>query len=342
MLETAQNLLGAIPDRMMRIGFSLERKKSDIGYEQTSRELSFYTRHCFRHEKQFFQLPDTPPEFEELEHRDYHGGSETLLKYPSRYQPQNPNIRKRFFAHERNQNGYLFVWRHDENNSRPLVFCVHGFRMGHPKRAKAMFKVRKLFEMGMDVALFIQPHHWKRAENSLVQHFINAEDVPLTIETIGQQIHDLHSCYLGLQQLGYDRIGLIGGSLGGMAVALYATLTTDPEFIFSVVPAIRFDHYLDPKNARFTFKVDLALQQLTQQALDLIDPSFYEPLFDRDKIGLVYHTGDLINDASDTRHWVAKWELKNVTALAGGHWLVFDSKARGRAWYDWLKVHKFY
>ena len=213
--------------------------------------------------------------------------------------------------------------------------------MGDPRRAKAMFKVRKLFEMGMDVALFIQPHHWKRADGSIRQNFFNGEDLPLTLENVGQQIHDLHSCFLGLQNMGYQRIGLIGGSLGGLAVTLYATCTSAPAFIFSVVPAIRIDGHLDPARSRLPFKVDEEVRQKTFRALDLIDPSFYRSKMALAHFGVVYHRGDRINDARPTEKWIRDWQMKRVWSLAGGHWVVFDSKLRGQAWYGWLHEHGF-
>jgi len=35
--------------------------------------------------------------------------------------------------------------------------------LGDPDQAEAMFKVKTLFDMGLNLALFITPFHWKRA-----------------------------------------------------------------------------------------------------------------------------------------------------------------------------------
>jgi hypothetical protein len=344
-INAVLNEVGALPDRLMNFAFRAERKTRNTTRQHYLDELMFYEQPKFRDEKAFFVLPDSPPEFDTLSCNPFHDGEALLLKYPSRYQPHNPRVASRFFDHTKNSTGYLWLWRHPRPRpdapQRPLVLCVHGFRMGHPDRAMAMFKVEKLFMQGMDVALFIQPHHWKRSSSKYRQHFFNAEDVPLTIENVGQQIHDLHSCYLGLQGMGYSRIGLIGGSLGGMAVTLYATLSNAPAFIFSVVPAIRVDTHLDPVKSKLPFAIDDNLRQHTFRALDLIDPTFYSPRMDLQHFAVVYHQGDKINDAQPTRAWAQAWKLPHVTALPGGHWLVFDGKARGRAWYGWLKTHGF-
>lgn len=345
MKEQLLNEIGAVPDRLMNLAFLVERRHRQVTREAYEAELDFYAQPSFREQKQFFSLPDAAPSLEVVTRRDYHGGTETLYRYSSDYSPRNPGVTPRFLAHVPNRSGYLFVWNHprpaNSAPQRPLVLCVHGFRMGHPRRAKAMFKVRKLFEMGMDVALFIQPHHWKRADDDVRQHFFNGEDLPLTLENVGQAVHDLHACYLALQQRGYGRIGLIGGSLGGLVVTLYATLTDDPEFVFSVVPAIRIDGHLDPARSKLSFPVDETVRQKSFRALDLIDPSFYRCKLDKEHFGVVYHRGDRINDARPTEKWVQDWQMPHVWSLPGGHWVVFDSKLRGQAWYGWLHQHGF-
>lgn len=345
MKEAVLNQIGAIPDRLMTLGFRAERKHRDVSRQEYLEELKFYQQPQFRDGKAFFSLPDSAPAFTTLSSDPYSDGEQLLFRYPSRYQARHPQVGARLAAHGENRNGYLFLWRHKRAGAtdplRPLVLCVHGFRMGNPRRAMAMFRVRRLFDMGMDVALFIEPHHWKRATSRFQQFFVNAEDVPLTIENVGQQIHDLHSCYLGLKEMGYERIGLIGGSLGGLAVTLYATVTDAPAFIFSVVPAIRFDNYLDSAKSRLPFGRDAEVRERTFRALDLIDPTFYPCRFDLGRFGVVYHTGDKINEARDTQRWVERWNVRHVTALPGGHWVVFDGKARGEAWYGWLDRHGF-
>lgn len=344
MKEFVLNEIGAIPDHLLNLAFLAERKSHDTSYQRYMSELSFYTQPQYLEGKNFLRVPDSAPEFDRQLARNYHGGEEVLFSYPSRYQPANPSVAPRLYSHVENRTGYLWLWRHKRSQGQeapPLVLCVHGFRMGHPKRAMAMFKIRKLFEMGMDVALFIQPHHWLRASKPLQQYFFVSEDLPLTLENVGQQVHDLHSCYLGLKAMGYNRIGLIGGSLGGLAVTLYSTVSSDPEFIFSVVPAIRVDVHMDPKRSKLPFPVDEKLRQQSFRALDVIDPSTYSCKMDLDKFGVVYHKGDRINDARATESWIQKWGIKHCWALSGGHWVVFDNKARGKAWYGWLQQYGF-
>lgn len=345
MLEALANEIGGIPDRLMNLGFYAERKRREVTRDDYARELAFYSQDEFRAHKRFLQVPETAPALLALGRKDFADGEQLLLRYASGYRPRNPEVAPRFDAHVANRDGYLLLWRHPRRRPDavlpPLVLCVHGFRMGHPHRAMAMFRIQRLYERGLDVALFIQPHHWKRADSRFAQHFFIGEDVPLTIENVGQQVHDLHASFLALGELGYSRIGLIGGSLGGLAVALHATQSAAPSFGFAVVPAIRVDTHLDPAKSLLPFGKDPEVREQTFRALDVVDPTFYRPRMDLAHFGVVYHKGDRINAAAPTEAWLKQWQLQHVTALAGGHWLVFDNRARGEAWYGWLARHGF-
>lgn len=78
-----------------------------------------------------------------------------------------------------------------------------------------------------------------------------------------------------------------------------------------------------------------------QPALEIVAPVTYRPKMNVDDIGVVYHQGDRLTGATYVRDWVERWGIKNVTPIPGGHWATFDHKARGKAWYGWLKRYGF-
>lgn len=341
MLAGLLNLIGAAPDLLLRDGLLLDGRRNRLPRDAYLARLLPYEDGRHRRDRAFFaRMPRQAPEHRVVERRPFGGGEELLFCYPSSYAPFNPAMTAELAAFERNREGYLFLFRHEARRPRPLVLCVHGFQMGDPEQAKRLFRIPRLFGLELDVALFIQPHHWRRAEhprNPFRQAFINPHDVPLTIEALGQSVHDLRASYLLLEELGYARIALVGASLGGYACALYATVDDSASSVFVAVPALRLDRPLTPRRMKLGFPIDEEVRRATSRALELVAPANYTPAMSVDDICVVYHEGDRIADAAYTREWIERWMIPHRTALRGGHWAVFDRRARGRAWYGWLK-----
>ena len=336
------NFIGGIPDLLfLRIpSFLLERNPAS--YQAYLDDLRFYSSRWSPNGKEsFFKLPGVSPAAQVIESRPYRKWVVELFSFPSGYQVQNPSLRETFSSYQANLNCYLHLWRHEPVGSRPLVLCLHGFMMHGPWRARRMFKIDALFARGLDVALFHQPHHWRRGQPHGRQHLLCPQNAPLTIETFGQNLHDLHAAVLLLKGLGYSRLGLIGASLGGYTSALYATLDAPVNFMFLAVPAVDFYPFLKPRPDLFNFTIDQSILAETRKALEVITPMKYKPKFDVTKICVVAHGGDRLCDAHLTRQWIQKWKISHCTEVIGGHWLQFSGDLRGRTWYSWLEKMEF-
>lgn len=344
MLAALKNWIGAAPDRLLRDGLLLDGRRNRLPRAAYLSRLEFYLQDRFQRDLRFFDgLPRSAPGLRVDERRLRPWGEELLLRFPSTYRAVNPALAGEVAAYVRNRDGYLFLLRHDAR-PRPLVLCVHGFQMGDPARVKRLFRVERLLALGVDVALFIQPHHWRRAaspRSPFRQAFINPHDVPLTIEALGQAVHDLRSAYRLLESLGYGRVALVGASLGGYVCALHAVVDASAACVFVAVPSLRLDRTLAPRRLKLGFPVDEELRDTTRRALRIVAPATYTPAMAVDDICVVYHEGDRIADAAYTREWIDAWRIPNRVALHGGHWAVFDRKARGRAFYAWLARYGF-
>jgi len=334
------NFIGGISDRVMtRIpNFMLEH--SALPRAEYLERLRFYANWADgAGERPFFVLPAEAPEAEVIERKPIADGERVLLRYPSRFAGHNPALRDALRAATNNQYGYLHVWRHESRVARPLVLCVHGFAMAGPARAESMFKIQRLFERGLDVALHHLPHHWRRSESPPNNPFLRPQDVPLTIEEWVRNIHDLHSARLLLAGLGYGRVGLIGASLGGLTGALYLCAGVAPplDFVFLVVPAVDLTGYLEPRASLMSFAIDAEVRELTHRAVRRIVPTGYAPRFDVERICVVAHEGDRICPVRYTRELVERWQIRHYTEVVGGHWVYLDHRVRGRTWYGWLE-----
>jgi pimeloyl-ACP methyl ester carboxylesterase len=329
------NFTGGLTDRLMTRIPDFMLRKSALSRDAYLERLRFYAEWDDR--TPFFPRPDAAPHTERIESRPHGAGERLLLRYPSRFRGHNPALRDDLAREPNNQWGYLHVWRHDETASRPLVLCVHGFGMAGPTRGERMFKIGRLFDRGLDVALYHLPHHWRRSDDPPHNRFLRPQDVPFTIEEWVRNVHDLHSAVLLLRSMGYERMGLIGASLGGLTGALYATGPAPLEFIFLVVPAVDLTSFLLPRASRMAFRPDGQVLDATRMALRRITPLSYAPLFDVARIAIVAHQGDRICPVEHTRELVARWQVPSYTEVVGGHWVYLDRAIRGRTWYAWLE-----
>jgi pimeloyl-ACP methyl ester carboxylesterase len=333
------NAIGGIPDFMLLGVPDVTIRKTSIDRATYLRRLGFYDPDSWDPARNpFFYLPDEPPEGEIIETRPFLSGRLDLFRYASRYTPRNPEVSDDFFSRRENLSGYLHLWRHDDSADRPLVFIVHGLMMGGPTRARHMFKLDVLFQLGLDLALHTLPGHWRRNDYRRFQRLLDPADVPLTVERLAQNIHDLHSAQLLLRHIGYEDIGLIGASMGGFTAALYATqVSNGPDFMFMAVPAVAVTNYLKPRPGRFGFPIDETLVRATERAQELCSPLYLKPRFDMERIRVVVHAGDRVCDVRGTRRWRDNWGIKDYMEVAGGHFLYLDKRARGEAWYGLLR-----
>lgn len=340
--DAALNFLGGIPDRIFTRVAGALRKTSKLTRDEYLGSLAFYDRYSGDGPSpELFDLPRKAPALTLGSETRFPGGVRRAYSFTSGYRVKNPASRREFESARLNATARVHLWQHEGKRRPPLVLCLHGFLLGNIGVAENMFRVRKLFASGVDVGLFVLPFHGERTDFFLNQKFINPHDVPLSIEVCAQTQHDLHAAMLALKGSGYERVGLIGASLGGFAAICYAALSALPEFLFAVVPATRLQDALSPDPRSFPFPVTAELRDLTALALDLVTPEPWRPRIPADDICAVIHAGDRVNDVASAKSWIQGWGIRRVVEVTGGHWFYFDKSARGKAWYAWLKDKGF-
>jgi predicted alpha/beta hydrolase family esterase len=323
-----------IPPRISK-PFRPKRRISREAYEQ---QLDFYINQGYvDRPESFFTFPATLPDYAIVDTRPYHDGQSQLIRYRSGYAAQNPLIRETYQAYGANQTGYLVRWTHGDKN-RKTVLCHHGYMLGDPRQARKMFRVGRLFSQGLDVALFIAPFHWKRSAGPLMKRgiYLQPDNVVMTCECVGQNMYDLHGAFQILSDLGAGETGLVGASLGGYNTALFVSLTDIPAFGAMMVPAVNFTLPLGPDTARHGFAVDDQLRQKIKSVWELHSPLNFMPKIPVENILVVASKNDRLCPFEYVQALCDKWQIKNSHFLNGGHWLIFNRRQRGRAWYSFL------
>jgi pimeloyl-ACP methyl ester carboxylesterase len=307
-----------------------------------AKELDYYIDNGFTDKPEtFFSLPDELTSFSIIEQTPYSSGVFEVISYQSGYEARNPLIRKRFHAYSKNKTGYLVRWRHNDAG-RKTVLCVHGFMMGEPWQAHRMFRVNNLFEMGLDVALFIHPYHWRRSPGGRLASkiFLSPDDACFMSECIGQSVYDLGNATAILKARGAEEVGLIGASLGGYVAAAFICNSDAPRFAALMVPAVNFMQPLGPQHWRRRFPVDEVLWEKIAKVCGLTSPLNLSPKIPAENIMVVASRGDRLCPFEPVLALCKKWGLARCHFRTGGHWLVFTN-IRGRAWYGFLQDMKF-
>ncbi len=340
-LQTALNLAGGLVDTAfllipaLLLPFARKRERSAAAY---ARDLLFYIEQGYcDHPESFFALAAGLPDFSVTCNGTYDQGVQETITWSSGYRPRNPHLHDYWQRLAANQTACLVRWHHNRPGT-PTVLCLHGFMLGEPQQAERMFRVRQLFEMGLDVALFVTPFHWRRAPRRWRSRgmFLQPEDVCVTAEAIGQTMYDLHAAFQILEHLGAARIGLIGASLGGYNAALFCCLSARPAFCAMMVPAVTLKSPLESRLFQWFSGLPSQVLDHARRVWSFTSPLGMTLQIDPEKILIVASQADRLCPFEDTRRLAARWPQAQSLFLTGGHWLIFNRAERGRAWYGLL------
>ncbi|MCX5848568.1 MAG: hypothetical protein NTW65_03875, partial [Deltaproteobacteria bacterium] len=339
------DIIGSIVDEMFlapgRLIAYLQARR-DIDWQAYAREIAFYHEQGYvNNPTTFFGLPAHAPIYRIETQVPYRSGFYQVISFPSSYEPRNPFVRQRYLSYLENRKGYLIRWTHGDT-PRKTVLCVHGFMMGAPREAERMFKIRKLFSMGLDVALCIHPFHWKRISGLRAARrvYLTLGDSAFTNECVAHSVYDLDNSFYILNQLGVTDVGMVGASLGGYIAGVYACLRHEPKFVAMMVPAISFLRPLSPDMFYKRAPFDLTWLAQAHNAADFHSPLNLRPQIPTDNILVVASRGDKLCPFDLVEQLERRWELSRCHYRTGGHWLVFD-KLRGQAWYKFLQEMGF-
>lgn len=339
--QTAMNLLGSGVDSCFLLlpkMLTPFKPKRTIGADAYEKQINFYFDQGFVDRPEtFFQFPGNLPAYAMTAEAPYLDGKYQEFRFASDYIPRNPLIRNRYLDYANNRTGYFIRWTHGDQK-RKTVLCLHGYMLGAPGQAEKMFRVRTLYGMGLDVALFITPFHWKRSPENHSQRgiFLQSDDVVMTCECFGQTMHDLYATMEILFHLGAGPVGIIGASLGGYNAALFTCLADTMAFTAMMVPAVNFSKPFGPDTARLPFHPSPELSAKMRKIWTLHSPLNFTPRIPKENILIIAARGDKLCPFEHVKALCEKWGWPRHQFMTGGHWLVYHPKKRGRAWYEFL------
>ena len=148
-------------------------------------------------------------------------------------EPFHRGVAAAYLAHPSNRSAGARLFLHRERPGAAVIL-VHGYLGGRYAVEERIWNARRLYDRGFDVALATLPFHGVRADAR--PPLFPAADPRMTNEGIRQTIGDLRALMGFFHERGTTRVGAMGMSLGGYAVALLATVEPTLAFAVPVVP----------------------------------------------------------------------------------------------------------
>ena len=350
-LEHAQHRFGSDFDEFLLHSakvFRILQPRRDKGDSEPLRSwVSFYLAQAYADRPaRFFSFPRNPPKARIVEERPFCDGTVRTYAFPSGYKVRNPDFRDTYLECRQNRTAYLVHWAHG-GEPRKTIVCCHGYSLGDPRQAERMFRIHRLFALGLDAALFITPFHWKRAA-SLWERFsppFPFRHPVLGLEGFGQAMYDLYSCFLLLAEMGAPRIGLIGASLGGYLAALFVSLTGRADLATLVVPFLDFRSLRVPAGPFSRTEKNDERGPAPRKEIEALwrihSPFSHRCKLAPDRCLLIASMGDRLCPFYDVKRLYEHWGKPQHFFLRGGHALFFPRRGRGEAWYRFLHRHDF-
>lgn len=137
---------------------------------------------------------DPPPlERPEIHYQERRGRNIECLTFESLYEPHTGEPgRERWLGYEKNRTVHAWVLRHDDDEERPWLVCVHGIRMGTLGKSLTRFRPEYLHEeLGLNLLMPVLPLHGPRDTGLVSGERTLSGDVMDTLHTGAQAVWDL-------------------------------------------------------------------------------------------------------------------------------------------------------
>ncbi len=213
-------------------------------YQESSSELDAAVRYYdekgwFDNPAAYFEAPP-PPVDVRTEQVTWRRRPLEVIRFASEWapRPDEPG-RERWLGFEANRDAYATVLRHDDDQPRPWLVCLHGSGMGKLGDLDS-FRLRRIHEeLGVNLVLPILPLHGQRRAGLRPRQQFVSQVFPLNnVFGLAQSIWDVRRVVRWVRETQKaTAVGLYGFSLGSYVASTLSTVDGDFDCVIAVVPS---------------------------------------------------------------------------------------------------------
>jgi len=256
------------------------------------------------------------------------------LSFKSPFEPINPRICNNYLSHKANRIAYARYFRHNDG-PRPTIFAIHGFVADYYWLNEWFFALPMFYKMGCDVILYTLPFHGPRqTKYSLFSgHGFFSGGITRANEAFAQSVYDFRILMNYLQdELGVQKMGVTGISLGGYTSATLANVEDRLSFVIPNVPVASIaDVFLEWFPISTVVKLILNARNTTikevRHLLSVHCPLTYKPKIPKESMMIIGGAGDRLASPRHSKLLWEHWGRCKIHWFPGSHLLHLD---RGR------------
>lgn len=256
------------------------------------------------------------------------------LSFESPFEPVNPRLRKSYLRNGPNRIARARYWRHN-HRPRPTIIAVHGFFADPYWLNEWFFALPWFFKLGCDVLLFTLPFHGRRQPrlSPFSGHGFFAGGLSQINEAFAQAVFDFRIVLNHLMdEVGAEKVGVTGVSLGGYTSAILAAVESRLEFSIPNVPVVSIgDIVLEWEPVGTLVRgILLALGRNIKDIRHMLAahcPLNYPPLLPKERLMIIGGVGDRLAPPKHCRLLWDHWGRPKIYWYPGSHILHLD---RGR------------
>jgi esterase/lipase len=245
------------------------------------------------------------------------------VRFPSLYEPHKEEPgRDRWLSYEHNRTAHAWLLRHP-GAPRPWLVCLHGIRMGSPKRDIPHFQPEYLHhELGLNLMIPALPIHGPRRVGPVSGDRILSGDVMDALHAGAQAMWDVRRLISWLRETQEaPSVGALGHSLGGYAAALLAGLG-DVDCVVAANPATDSSR-LFWQNAlslvtRY-LKAEGIREEDSARLLRVVSPLAFAPLVPKERLAIFHGIADRVVPAVEAASLWEHWGRPRIAWYGGTH-----------------------